>query len=81
MASINREPNGRKTIQFVAADGKRRSIRLGKMNRKAATAFRVRVEHLVSASITGHPLDEETSRWLAGLDDIMIDRLAAVGRQ
>ena len=79
MASISNQRNGRKTIQFVGSDGKRRSIRLGKLNRKAATAFKVRVEHLVSASITGHPLDEETSRWLAGLDDAMIDRLAVVG--
>ena len=79
MASISNQRNGRKTIQFVGADGKRRSIRLGKMSRKAAAAFKVRVEHLVSASITGHPLDEETSRWLTGLDDVVIDRLAAVG--
>ena len=79
MASITNQPNCRKTIQFVGSDGKRRSLRLGKTNRKAAAAFKVKVEHLVSASITGHPLDEETSRWLAGLDDVMIDRLAAVG--
>ena len=30
MASIVREPNGRKTIQFIAPDGKKRSkVRLG----------------------------------------------------
>ena len=79
MASVNNESNGRKTIQFVGGGGKRKSIRPGKMTRKAAAAFKLRVEHLVSASITGHPLDEETSRWLAGLEDEMIDRLAAVG--
>ena len=79
MASLNTESHGRKTIQFVGGGGKRKSIRLGKMTRKAAGAFKLRVEHLVSASITGHPLDEETSRWLAGLEDVMIDRLAAVG--
>jgi hypothetical protein len=32
MASINLESNGRRTIQFVAKDGKRKSIRLGKVN-------------------------------------------------
>ena len=79
MASINNEPNGRKTIQFVRADGKRPKIRLGKTSRKAAEAFKVKVEHLVSASITGYPIDDETSRWLAGLDDRIINRLAEVG--
>ena len=79
MASISNQPNGYKTIQFVGTEGKRRSIRLGRMSRKAATAFKVKVEHLASASIAGHPLDEETSRWLASLDDGMVDRLASVG--
>ncbi len=79
MASITNEPKGRKTIQFVGRDARRRSVRLGRMNRRAAAAFKVRLEHMVSATITGHPLDDETSRWVAGLDDVMIDRLAAVG--
>ena len=79
MASITNESNGRKTIQFVARDGTRKSIRLGKVSRKAAAAFKLRVEHLVSVSISGHPLDDETSRWLANLSDAIVDRLAAVG--
>ena len=36
MASISKEPNGRRTIQFVAGDGKRRSIRLGKVSQREA---------------------------------------------
>ncbi len=46
MASITRESNGRKTIQFVAGDGKRRSIRLGKTTVRNAEAVRVKVEDL-----------------------------------
>ncbi len=38
----------------------------------------MRVESLVSAAITGS-MDDETSRWLAGLDDRTHGRLAAVG--
>ena len=34
MASITRESNGRRTIQFVCGDGKRRSIRLGKVSQR-----------------------------------------------
>ncbi len=34
---------------------------------------------LVSGSITGHAPADETSRWLAGLDDTLFDKLARVG--
>ena len=59
MASIIKEPNGRKTIQVTLADRKRPKIRLGKTSRKSAEAFKVKVEHLVSARITGYPIDDE----------------------
>ena len=50
MASISKEPNGRRTIQFVGADGKRRSIRLGKVSQRTAEMVKVKVEALVAAS-------------------------------
>jgi len=40
MAFITRESNGHKTIQFVAADKKRRSVRLGKCSMGDADEFR-----------------------------------------
>jgi hypothetical protein len=69
---------GRRRILVVCADAVRRAIRLGKCSPKQAQTFRVRVEALVSASITGS-LDDESSRWLTGLDDRTHGRLAAVG--
>ena len=30
MASVSKAPNGRRVVQFVGADGKRRSVRLGR---------------------------------------------------
>ncbi len=78
MASISRQPGGRRTIQFVGRDNRRRSVRLGKVSQRAAEAVKVRVEQLVAASITGHPTDDETARWLVGLDSVLYDRLAAV---
>jgi hypothetical protein len=39
MASIVNDPNGRRRIQFVSPDGKRKTIRLGKIDRKTAEAF------------------------------------------
>jgi integrase len=79
MASINRDPNGRRTIQFVASDGKRRSVRLGKATQRVAEGVKVKVEALVASSITGQSLDNETAEWLAGLDQFMADKLASVG--
>jgi len=79
MASITREKNGRRTLQFVAADGRRRSVRLGKVSQRATESVQVKVEALVAASITGQAVDNETARWLAGLDTVMAEKLAAVG--
>ena len=78
MASISRQPNGRRTVQFIAPDGKRRSIRLGKVTQRIAETVKLRVELLVAAKLAGHAIDDETARWLAELDDRMTDKLAAV---
>lgn len=78
MASISREPNGRRTIQFVGPDGKRRSIRLGKVSQRTAEGIKVRVESLVTAAITGN-MDDDLARWVAEREDAMIAKLAAVG--
>ncbi len=79
MASISKQPNGRRTIQFVGNDGKRRSIRLGKCSQRLAETVQVKVEHLAAAQATGGALDGETARWVAGIDDVLHARLAAVG--
>ena len=79
MASISNDGNGRKRVLFIGADGKRRSIRLGKVPLRYAESVKVKVEDLVSASITGHAPADETSRWLAGLDSQLYDRLAQAG--
>ena len=78
MASISKNANGRKTIQFVGTDGKRRSIRLGKVSQRTAEAVKVKVEALVGANVTGH-LDAETTRWVEALDQQLANRLTAAG--
>lgn len=40
MASVISDPNSRKRIQFVAGDGGRRTIRLGKATRRQADVIR-----------------------------------------
>ena len=78
MAAIGNDPNGRKRILFVAGDGSRKTVRLGKATTKQAEAFKLKVEALVGASITGS-IDDETSRWVAALETRMHARLAAAG--
>ncbi len=79
MASITREANGRRLIQFVAGDGKRKSIRMGKVTQRLAEEVKVKVEALNAAAISGHAVDDEVARWLAKLDHVMAEKLAGVG--
>ena len=78
MASISNDPNGRRRILFIGADQKRRVIRLGKVSQRFAVSVKVKVEDLVSASITGHTPADETARWLANLDSDLYNKLARV---
>ena len=79
MASISKQPNGRRMIQFIAADGKRRSIRLGKISQRNAEAVKFRIEQLAAAQISGHAIDADTSRWVASLNSVMAEKLANAG--
>ncbi len=78
MSSMIRDPRGRKRILFVAPDGQRKAVRLGKMTVRQAEAFQMKLDQLVPATTTG-VLDDETARWVAGLDDRTHARLANVG--
>jgi len=79
MASISKGPNGLRTIQFVSGDGKRRSIRLGKVSQKQAEAVKLRVEALNAAAISRTPIDGDLAAWLAGIGDELHAKLSAVG--
>ena len=81
MASIANDPNGYRRVQFVSTDGKRKSIRLGKVSMKVAESIRHRVESLLSVCITG-VTDRDTSLWLADITERNPDlrcKLEAVG--
>ena len=78
MASITNS-SGRRTIQFVGADGKRRSIRLGKMDGRSALGVELHVDHLVQSKFSGMPLHIDTAGWLGNLDDTLHGRLSKVG--
>src|SRR6478609_3496698 len=79
MASIANDPNGRRRILFVAPDGSRKAIRLGKCDRRSAEAITRHVEALLASKIGGQPVPRDTAVWLAGIGAQLRDRLAAVG--
>jgi len=78
MASIVNDGNGRKRILFVAPDGIRKPVRLGKASDKQAEAVKVLVERLQAAQVTG-VLDKDTAVRVRELDDKLHARLAAAG--
>jgi len=78
MASITTRKNGSRFITFHTAGGTPRHITLGKIAKRYAESFKVRVEDLASAAMHGHAPSDDTARWLASLDDQLHAKLAAV---
>ena len=49
MASISKDPNGRKRLTFVDGGGDRKYVRLGKMTMANAREVKSKVESILSA--------------------------------
>jgi integrase len=79
MASISNDKNGKRRILFVDGAGKRRTIWLGRMPKKAASALGVRVDELVQNQIAGASHSAELLGWLRGLPEITRGKLVRVG--
>lgn len=79
MASITNEPIGRRTVQVVGIDGKRRSIRLGKVSKRHAEAVRARIEELIACQKTGQPRPAELTEWVETTEDALHTRLVNAG--
>ncbi len=79
MASITTAKNGTRRLRFTDASGTRRTIALGKLPLKQTSQIRTHVEALISVSISRSVLADETSRWVASLDDILRGKLAKAG--
>jgi len=79
MASIINDPNGRRRILFVAPDGSRKAIRLGKIDRKSSESIGRHVETLLSAKGSGEAVKPATAAWLTTVGDKLKAKLAAVG--
>lgn len=79
MASIANDSGGRRRILFTAPDGKRMTLRLGKVPQRFAVGVKLRVEELLAAKLMSQPISTDTARWVAELDPTLADKLARVG--
>lgn len=80
MASISYDrKTGRRTVQFVAGDGTRKTVRLGKCSQRIADEVCRRVEALNAAAVAACSPDKETAQWVAELPDKLYKRLARAG--
>jgi integrase len=75
MASLTKDNR----LLFRAADGKRKTIRLGGIPRKQAAGIQRHVEILAAAQIDGSAPPPATSQWIRGLSDGLRDKLQRVG--
>ena len=79
MASIATDPNGRRRLGFTGADGRRRTVRIGKVSAKAAETMRHHLEALLAARLTGTAPPRHTAQWVAELPDVLHGRIARAG--
>lgn len=77
MASIGKDKGGRKRVLFVAEDGSRKTVRLGKCSLRQAEAFKFRLESLITGRFSG--IDADTAKWVADLPGDIHAKLVAVG--
>lgn len=80
MASLVTYRGGLRRIDFnFTPSGPRRSLRLGRVNVRTARSIQARVETIVADRIAARPHDQETSQWLASLNEKLLSRMRAVG--
>jgi len=79
MASISKDPGGLRRILFVAPDGSRKTIRLGKVSQRSAETVKIHIEALAVAVANGSAIPDATAAWLEGRDSKLLEKLERVG--
>ena len=81
MASLYSEArkNGQAWRIGLSNGAERRNILLGKMPKKTAESCLSNVERIIAANAAGVPLDAETARWTASIDDALHGKLVKAG--
>ncbi|MFT3784737.1 MAG: site-specific integrase [Tepidisphaeraceae bacterium] len=78
MASVITDGKTR-AIQFIASDGRRPIVRLGKCDQRTAEGVKRHVENLLISRENAMPLHPDTVAWLRSIGEKLYDRLAASG--
>jgi len=79
MASICKDPGGRKRILFVDLNEDRKAIRLGKASLESAREVKHRVEQLLEAALLKRAMPSDLAKWVADLEPKLAKKLACVG--
>ena len=79
MATLDVDKNGLKRVRFKTLDGRRESIRLGRLPKKDAETVRNYVSRLETAQQLGTSPDADTLQWLGRLTDWLYSKLVHVG--
>ena len=79
MASVARDKNGTRRILFLAPDGRRKTIRLGKVSQRAAEGVKYRVEQLLECLALKRPMEADLAGWVTDLAPPLAKKLARVG--
>lgn len=79
MASISTDAKGNRRVLFNSPSGERKTIYLGRAAKRSADTIALRVGLIVQAKLSGAPVDDDTARWIASLDETMTTKLANVG--
>ena len=79
MASIARDKNGTRRILFIAPDGKRPTIRLGKVSQRTAEGIKYRVEQLLETLLFKRSMEADLADWVLSLEMGFAKKLARVG--
>lgn len=79
MASIGTDRNGHRRILIVAEDGRRPTLRLGKVTAEVAKTVCKNVEALQHCRANATEIDRDLAKWVRKLPDKMHKRLADIG--
>lgn len=79
MAVFYQDKKGCWVLQFEDAYGQRKSIRLGKMDKRTAESAKLQIEKLISAYLAGVAPPRETALWLSSVGAPFYDRLVRAG--
>ncbi len=79
MASICNDPKGCRRILFVDPDGKRQSIRLGRVSKRTAESMKFRIEQLLEVRQFGRAMESDLAEWVKGLELSLGKKLARRG--